>query len=862
MERDEPLGALGHWLTQADAGAGRMVLIAGEAGIGKTSLVRAFCEGQRDRARVWWGACDALSTPRPLGPLYDIARAAPGPCRDVMAGEASRHERFAGFLDAMAWPLQPTVVVIEDVHWADEATRDLLVFLARRIHEVNALLIVTYRDDEVGTEHPLRRVLGSIAPLASVERWVVSALSRSAVERLATGHDADLDELLRVTGGNPFFVTEVLASDDGVVPSTVSDAVLARLHGVSRTARSVAEAASVVPDHAEVDLVLAVARADDAAVEECLEAGLLVGSSRSLRFRHELARLAVEASISVPRRDALHAAALAWLSAQEDTDPARLAYHASAAEDGDAVLRYAPLAAERAAAMGANHEAYTHLSQALRHAGRLPAEARLDLLERFATTCAAIGRLEEALRATDGGLDLLEELHDPSWTARFSLRRAGILWNLARNDEAHALVDELVRTLDSEVPVGDLRVRVLGFAAHLRMLARDIQAAMDLANRALALADRLGGRVDRSNALGALGAAQWFVAPDEAESTLVAALELAEAAHDEARCANVLGNLGSGAGEVRRYASADRWLKDAVRWCEARDLDVGATYAHAWSARSAFEQGRWGEADAALDHLMRRSIEDRPTWIVALTVQGRLRARRGDDGAWSSLREASELAHRTGDLQRTWPVVAGLAELSWLVDGTVNDLPVLRDTYEVAMRLQQSWAIGELGFWLWQAGELDGPAEGAAEPFALEMAGDWWGAAVTWERIGCPYEAAMALGDGDEPEELRRALTILGELGAAPLADRVAAKLRRLGVRDLPRRPTRETVDNPGGLTARQLEVLELLVRERTNVQIASELHISPKTVGHHVSAILEKMGVHDRHEAARAARERGMATP
>jgi predicted ATPase len=247
VEREEQLAALEAWFVDAGSGAGRLALVAGEAGIGKSSLVRAFCEHHRDDARVWMGACDALATPRPLGPLHDIARTARGRLRTLMAEEVSRHDRFSGFLDALAWPLQPTIAVIEDVHWADDATRDLLVFVARRITEINALVVVTYRDDELGAGHPLRRVLGSVATLPGVTRLSVTPLSEAGVAMLAAGRAADVGELMRVTGGNAFFVTEVLAAGQRV-PTTVSDAVLARVAAVPSEAKVVAEAAAVVPD--------------------------------------------------------------------------------------------------------------------------------------------------------------------------------------------------------------------------------------------------------------------------------------------------------------------------------------------------------------------------------------------------------------------------------------------------------------------------------------------------------------------------------------------------------------------------------------------------------------------------------------
>jgi DNA-binding CsgD family transcriptional regulator/tetratricopeptide (TPR) repeat protein len=861
VEREGPLASLGSWLGEAGTGAGRLVLVAGEAGIGKTSLVRGFCDEHVDEARVWWGACDALSTPRPLGPLYDIARVARGELSSLMASDASRHERFSGFLEALSWPLQPTIAVIEDIHWADEATRDLLVYVARRVAEVNALVVVTYRDDEVGGDHPLRQVLGSVATLAVVRRLVLPRLSPSAVARLAAARDADGRQVYRVTGGNPFFVTEVLAGDTGAVPVTVSDAVLARAGRLSRPARSVLEVAAVVPDGVDVDLVREVAAGGIEAIEECVQAGLLLATGGSLSFRHELARRAVEDSISDTWRPGLHAAVFGHLTEQTGADPARLAYHAEQAGDRDAVLTHAPVAGERASGLGAHREAAAHYERALVHAEGIDDRVRAELSERHAEECTAIDDETAALISYDRSVAAWREVGDDERSATVLARRAYALWGVGRNEEARASVEEAIALLDSRPP-GLALATAYTYSAHLHMLARQIPQAIELGQRAVAIAEDHHDIGLLGRALNIVGAAQWFVDPDQAEQTLARALDAAHRSGDDTIVGVVMRMLGSGSGEVRRYDVADHWLREAIRWCTEHDLDIHGDYCLAWLARSCFEQGRWTEAGELATDAASRPSQHAPTRIVALTTLGRLRSRRGESAAETPLTEAWDLAVTTGDLQRLWPAAAGRAEAAWLA-GRFADIPALvADTFELAAQLGQAWPLGELAFWLWRAGELQDPPQGAAEPFTLQIVGDWRAAAAAWERIDCPYEAAVALADGDGPDELRRALEILGGMGAAPMADRVAARLRGLGVHDLPRRPSRATVGNPAGLTARQLEVLGQLSDGRTNAEIAAALHISPKTVGHHVSAILDKLAVTDRREAARLARERGLVAP
>jgi tetratricopeptide (TPR) repeat protein len=545
-------------------------------------------------------------------------------------------------------PLEPTVAVIEDVHWADEATRDLLVYVARRIAEVNALVVVTYRDDEVGGDHPLRQVLGHVATLSAVERVSLAPLSPAGVASLAAGRGADAGEVHRVTGGNPFFVTEVLAAADGAVPATVADAVLARAGRLSAGARQLVEAASVVPDEVEVELLRAVSGQDVDAIEACVDAGVLTAAGRrSLRFRHELARLSVQASIPELRRVQLHGQVLSWLRDRTGVDPARLAFHADEAGDAEGVLEHAPVAAEQAARLGAHREAVAHYARVLQHAHLLDVEARARLLERLADEQMAIDDEADALNSYDAAVAAWRELGDMGRTSVALSRRMYALWSLGRNDEARASVREAIDALGGRAE-GPALATAYTYSAHLHMLAREIPPALDLGQRAVALAEGEDDVALLARALNILGAAQWFVDPDQAERTLARALEVAHRSVDDEIVGIVLRMLGSGAGELRRYATADRWLAEAVSWCVARDLDIHGDYCLAWVARSALEQGRWSEASDTAVEVSERGSQHKPTRIVALTALGRLRTRRGDPGVAEPLEEAWELAEATG----------------------------------------------------------------------------------------------------------------------------------------------------------------------------------------------------------------------
>ena len=346
LERDDGLEMLSGALDDARAGRGSVLLVAGEAGIGKTSLVRSFCQGLDPRTAILAGACDPLSTPRPLGPLLDLA-GEHGELSDLVRLGAPPSDVFSALHDALAG--QPTVLVLEDLHWADEATLDVLRLLVRRVETLPVLVVGTYRDDGLDRAHPVRVLLGDLATMAAVRRLRLDPLSADAVARLAFGHPVDPVELHRRTGGNPFFATEVLASGGTVLPANVRDAVLGRAAALDQGAMQMLEAVALTPPRAEPWLLEALAGEQIDGLDECLASGLVTVDERGVAFRHELARLAVEDATSPTRRSSLHRRILAALACRPpgELDHARLAHHAEGAADANAVQEFAPVADAR-----------------------------------------------------------------------------------------------------------------------------------------------------------------------------------------------------------------------------------------------------------------------------------------------------------------------------------------------------------------------------------------------------------------------------------------------------------------------------------------------------------------------------------
>jgi DNA-binding CsgD family transcriptional regulator/tetratricopeptide (TPR) repeat protein len=860
LERSRELSALTGWLAAAAGGSGgRLVLVGGEAGVGKTLLLRRFCDDSRSRARILWGGCEALFTPRPLGPFVDVAETIGGELAEVVMRGGRPHELVTALLSELR--TRPAVIVLEDVHWADEATLDVLSLLGRRIESAPALVLASYRDDELDMEHPLRMVLGELATGDAVERLRLAPFSALAVAGLAEAHGVDAEELYRTTGGNPFFVTEVLAAGGEAIPVTVRDAVLARAARLSPPARALLAAVAVSPQKAEPWLLEVLVDDWPESLDEALGSGMLTAEPGGVEFRHELARLAIEQALAPTRAVALHRKALAALAepAAGAPDPARLAHHAEAATDAEAVVLHAPRAAGRAARAGAHREAASQYARTLRFGEALPAAERAELLERRAYECYLTGELEEAIAAQERALALRRRLDDTR-SEGDCLRSLSRLYRFfGRTREAAELGREAVARLQAMPPGRELALAYVNLG-HLYTVAEDADEAMVWSRKALELGERLDDPQVLVYGLTNVGAVEVFTGVSGAPATLERGLELAQRAGLEDTVGRAYLNLVWWPIRQRRYDLVERYLRSGLDYCAEHGLDLWRLFLVPCHARLELDRGRWAEAaDAAA-----LALQDRRTFpvprVFALTVLGLVRARRGDPDVWPLLDEALALAEPTGELQRIGWVATARAEAAWL-EGAGHAVAGETETaLELARRRHAAWVVGELACWRRRAG-IEEQVSTPAEPFALQLRGEWLRAAELWGELGCPYEAALARGDADDEDALRQALGELQAQGAAPAAAIVARRLRERGARGLPRGPRPSTRRNPAGLTARELEVVELVAQGLRNAQIAERLFLSEKTVGHHVSAILRKLRVSTRGEASAEAVRLGLVT-
>lgn len=894
LERDDLLSELREHARASRTGDGRIVLVGGEAGAGKTSLVERFRRDLTVTTEVMWGSCEPMAAPAPFGPLLDFATELVEDFEDLIGWQARRYRLFTGVLASLKATGRHRLLVFEDLHWADEATFDLLRFLSRRIVETPVLLVATYRDDELGPEHPLRQLLGDVAAAGAVHRLKVPRLSLDAVRTMASEVNIDPVELFERSLGNPFFVSEVLAAGGQRLPEKVTDAVAARASRLSSAGRHALELASVLLKHELNFNTLSALVADPSAIDECIARGLLVRSGSGLAFRHDLVREAVETSLLLSRRREAHIAILANLEATRSVDHSpgstghrenltALAHHATEASDVEATLRYATASGGQAMKFQANREARIQFSRVVPHAHLLPLVERAQMYLDYAKVSCITGAYEASVELCTNSVEL--------WRAAGRRARAAdaLVWlaqpcrYLGRDadfwkaiGEAEEIIEDASLLAELEeaaggpgVTAGDDRateaaadLRVL-FDTKVRVYQTRGEHCYPNVDDILSWARKCQESYRRNGHLRSLASEHHLkaLARAAADRFRVALRESAKSL-DIARANDfddISGTgpllLAMGLGVELRFALALPLLLGVAEASRNWEADYLLNGAEGLLALAYLHLGDWTAAEEYAYPVLKRRKATPVSLTRALIALGRLRLRRGETGAEELLDEAAVVSGKTkkGAL---WAMLSAVRAEAALATGD-HDLALHHASGGEASFDARPPAThnAELAYWRWKAGGGAVRPEWAVGPFLWQMSGQPRRAATRWRRLKYPYEEAMALTECGDETSLTRAYDLFDRLGAKPAAAEVAGKLRRAGARV----PRARTATNPTSLTRRERQVLELMSQGLRNADIAKANQVSTRTVDHQVSAVLSKLGARTRTEAVSLAGSLGI---
>lgn len=870
LEREKPLEAMRAVSALAGAGHGRVVVVEGEAGIGKTTLIRVFAEQAARESRIFWGWCEALFTPRPLGPVHDMAAAFPPGISALLEESAAQDKLFPALLQMLQRADNAVILIFEDMHWADNATLDLVRYLGRRIALLPAMLVLSVRSDEVGNDHALRHVLGDL-PTSVVTRINLEPLSVESVNRLAEAAGRSPQDLHRITEGNPFFVSELLsggAQDGRRLPGSIRDAVWSRLSRLSAEVRTLLDTVSITPGGIEPWLVRHLTGEDaNHIIDQCLARGLLrLDESGMLTFRHELAREATLERIAPSAQRLLHArmeAALAELPTSQDAAMlSRRVHHADGAGNGERVLELAPRAARQAARLGSHREAAAHHATALRYIGLAGPELAAQLYDEWAYEASlSLRDYPGIIEARHRAIAIWRQLGRHEKISANMRMLSRLYWRQGEGRLAEDFADEAVREAEA-LPPGPELALAYSTRSQLHMLHYRFDQAVEWGERAIALARRFGETATRVHALNNVGAALMVANRPGGRERLQESLDLSlqHALHDDA--ARAYTNFSECVALEKDFELAERLLSDGIAYCARYDLDLPAQYLIGRQAQIRLEQGRFREAESIADGVMKQEEVPMVMHLPAMTVLAIVRMRLGDRSSADLLERTLKEGLQTEEPQRIVPVRLAMVEAAWLAeDGAAaeENLAALTAMDLVNFR---PWDLGELGVWC-RRGGIEVPMSKMTSlplPRALELAGDPLAASQEWTRLGLPYEAALSalqiMGQmtGPQAEQaIAGAVAVLDRLEARPAAQLARRIARRLGIADrMPRArrgPYSAARHHPLGLTRHEQHVLELIAQGMGNKEIARRMSRSPRTIEHHVSAVLGKFSAANRME-------------
>jgi DNA-binding CsgD family transcriptional regulator/tetratricopeptide (TPR) repeat protein len=518
------------------------------------------------------------------------------------------------------------------------------------------------------------------------------------------------------------------------------------------------------------------------------------------------------------------------------------------------VIEFAPAAARQASAASAHREAAAQYARALRYGDVLPQAEHAQLLEKQSYELWLNGQLEDAVKAQQAALTLWRQLDRQDRESNCLRFLAQLTMFAGDLTAAKSYVMEALELREKLPPDAEL-ASAYATKARVHMVSGEDEQAVHWGTRAIQMAEAQGAMEVLVAALNTVGNVEQSDQPEIGQAKLKRSLELAREHNLHEHIVRAYGNLGDGEYYLRRYDNALDYDARAIEYAEKYNLDVFLYYTKRGRAKVYFEQGRWREAVVEANEVLHSNHIFPLTRAEMLVVLTDIDIRQGEPVSPETLRWLREFANEYAALdEHSIPML--FAEIAWLQGDLMKCRAEIESKYEIMRQLNSSRQTGELAYWMWRAGAITAAPHHAGEPYATQIAGHWRKAAAMWEKLGCPYEQAMALMDGDETAQ-RAALEIFTHLGAQPIIKILKQKMRVQGI-SIPRRHRTAAGENPFHLTVREMEILGYLVQGLSNDAIARHLNLSIRTVEHHIASILRKMGVHSRAEViARASRDR-----
>lgn len=853
--------------------SGKVLLISGEAGIGKTTLLEYMRMVADANTKVLWSGCDPLFTPQPYAPFHEIAQFLSSQLVELLDSNFSPSKiskKIASTLYTCLEQIdQPIIIVIEDVHWADHATLDLLKFLVRRISFVKCMLCLTYRDDEVTLEHPLSSVL-SLAPSAHTNRIQLKPLSLNAVESLTKNTQHNAGDLHEITSGNPFFIAEILANkvNKGLaIPSSIRDAIGSRLANLANSERSLMLTLSLIPYSIPVTLIEDLfGEQGETFAMACVARKLLqCDMLGEFRFRHELARLAALSCLSANQQKRIHKTILDSLEKLGmTTNLAWLTHHAQGALDAASVLKYAPLAATGAANLGAHKEAASYYEKALKFVEYADTELAASLHENWAYEVSLTTHMDvSVIEARRAAITLWRALgrNDKIGENLRSLSR--LYWYQGHADRAEHYANDAINIFE-QMPASSELAMAYSMRSQLDMLNDRTEDAVFWGEKALGLEHRFNSPLVKVHALTNVGTALLMSGDPKGEAMLKQSLALSEKHGMHEETARVYTNYSDYSVRYKQLTLAEDLTNRGIQYDTSHDLDSWTYYLVGIQAQLRLEQGRLIDAETIACGVQKLDNQTLLMKLPALIVLARARSRMAKPDAPNLLQQALTNALAIDEFQYIIPARFAIVEHAWLIGDFHQAEAHIGELGNLASNVLNPWQLGELLTWIVrmklpeiESADIANAQTPVAVPYQQELNGNVQLAYESWQALGMPYNAAIALlqsTGNDLQSDYLKAYPLLESVRAKAVILLIKQRAKQQGFADkLPkarRGPYAKTRQHPAGLTSKEQQIMTLLITGASNQDIANTLSRSQRTIENHVSSILSKLNVDSRIEA------------